>query len=34
MIADIGEVFSAQKDGTPPSILASGRAPAKVASRL
>ena len=27
MIADIGEVFSAQKDGTPPSILASGRAP-------
>ena len=27
MIADIGEVFSAQKDGTPPTILASGRAP-------
>ena len=27
MIADIGEVFSAQKDGTPPSILASGCAP-------
>jgi AraC family transcriptional regulator len=27
MIADIGEVFSAQKDGAPPTILASGRAP-------
>ena len=27
MIAEIGEVFSAQKDGAPPTILASGRAP-------
>src|SRR5262245_37791968 len=27
MIADIGEVFSAQKDGSPPTVLASGRAP-------
>ena len=27
MIADIGEVFSAQKDGSPPTILASGCAP-------
>src|SRR6516165_1415809 len=27
MIADIGEVFSAQKDGSPPTILAGGRAP-------
>ena len=27
MIADIGEVFSAQKDGASPTILASGRAP-------
>ena len=27
MIADIGEVFSAQKDGAPPTILASGHAP-------
>ena len=27
MIADIGEVFSAQKDGAPPTILASGCAP-------
>ena len=27
MIADIGEVFSAQKDGAPPTILVSGRAP-------
>jgi AraC family transcriptional regulator len=27
MIADVGEVFSAQKDGSPPTILASGRAP-------
>ena len=27
MIADIGEVFSAQSDGAPPTILASGQAP-------
>src|SRR5215813_13911693 len=27
MIADIGEVFSAQKDGSPPTVLADGRAP-------
>ena len=27
MIADIGEVFSTQKDGAPPTILATGRAP-------
>src|SRR6516165_6706008 len=27
MIADIGEVFSAQKDGSPPTILATGCAP-------
>ena len=27
MISDIGEIFSAQKDGSPPTILASGRAP-------
>jgi AraC family transcriptional regulator len=27
MIADIGEFFSVQKDGSPPTILASGRAP-------
>ena len=27
MIAEIGEVFSAQKDGAPPTILATGRAP-------
>ena len=27
MIAEIGEVLSAQKDGSPPTILASGRAP-------
>lgn len=27
MIADIGEIFSAQKDGAPPTILASGHAP-------
>jgi AraC family transcriptional regulator len=27
MISDIGEVFSAQKDGAPPTIVASGRAP-------
>src|SRR5215470_10061075 len=27
MIAAIGEVFSAQKDGSPPTILAIGRAP-------
>lgn len=27
MISDIGEIFSAQNDGSPPTILASGRAP-------
>jgi AraC family transcriptional regulator len=27
MISDIGEVFSAQRDGSPPTILAGGRAP-------
>jgi AraC family transcriptional regulator len=27
MISEVGEIFSAQKDGTPPTILASGRAP-------
>jgi len=27
MISDIGDVFSAQKDGSPPTILASGQAP-------
>ena len=27
MISDIGKIFSAQKDGSPPTILASGRAP-------
>jgi AraC family transcriptional regulator len=27
MISEVGEIFSAQKDGAPPTILASGRAP-------
>ena len=27
MISEVGEIFSAQKDGTPPTVLASGRAP-------
>jgi AraC family transcriptional regulator len=27
MISDIGQIFSAQKDGSPPTILAGGRAP-------
>jgi AraC family transcriptional regulator len=27
MMSEVGEIFSAQKDGSPPTILASGRAP-------